>query len=146
MSCKNIRRVNIVLQISPQLKLGSSWKFIWWSIIWKTHWKLKVFGKSKLIHNYPPWKTFEVQNCKNMENTLKIKVFGKSILFHKYLRNKSSDLHTIFYSGQLLSCELKFQISWRSVHQYACTSSKRAHALYNSFALIYEQSFMKFKT
>ena len=41
--------------------------------------------------NYPPWKTFEVRNCKDMENTLKIKVIGKSILFCKYLRNESSD-------------------------------------------------------
>ena len=42
--------------------------------------------------NFPLWKTFEVRNCKNMENTLKIKVFGKSILFCKYLRKESLDI------------------------------------------------------
>ena len=32
------------------------------------------------------------------------------VLFCKYLRNESSDLHEILYGGQLLCCELKFQI------------------------------------
>ena len=62
---------------------------------------------SRPSSNYQPWMTFEVRNWKYMENTLKIKVFGKSILFCKYLRNKSLDLHEIFFGGQLLSCELK---------------------------------------
>ena len=52
------------------------------------------------------------------------------VLFCKYLRNKSLDLHEILYGGQLLSCELKFQISCRSVHKCANTSVKaRAHVL-----------------
>ena len=42
-------------------------------------------------------------------NTLKINVFEKSILFCKYLG--SSDLYGILCGGQLLSCELKFQVS-----------------------------------
>ena len=33
------------------------------------------------------------------------------VLFCKYLRNKSSDLYEILCSGQLLSCELMFEIS-----------------------------------
>ena len=60
-----------------------------------------------------------------MENTLKIKVFIKSILFCKYLRNGSSDLNEILCGGQLLSCELKVQVSWRSGLKCACTSYKR---------------------
>ena len=40
----------------------------------------------------------------------KIKVFMKSILFCKYLRNGSLDLYEILCGGQLLSCELRFQI------------------------------------
>ena len=40
----------------------------------------------------------------------KIKVFRKSILFCKYLRNESLDIYKILYGGQLLSCELKFEI------------------------------------
>ena len=51
-----------------------------------------------------------MRNCTNLENTSKIKAFGKSILFCEYLCIKSSDLHEILYGGQLLSCELKFQI------------------------------------
>ena len=88
-----------------------------------------------------------------MENALKIKVFRKSILFCKYLCNGSSDLYEILYGGQLLSCELKFQISRRSVHNYACTSCKRANArfiasvrVYDSCARICAKISMKFET
>ena len=65
-----------------------------------------------------------------MENTLKIKVFRKSILFCKYLRNESLDLYEILCGGQYLSYELKFQISLRSMHKYACTSCKKERARY----------------
>ena len=94
-----------------------------------------------------------MHNGENMENALKIKVFGKSILFRKYLHKESSDLHENFYGGQLLSCELKFQISLRSVHKCACTSCKRARArfiasvrVYGSCALISARISMKFLT
>ena len=66
-----------------------------------------------------------------MENTLKIKVFRKSILFCKYLRNESLDLYKILYGGQLLSCELKFEILSRTVHKCMRTSRKREHSRYN---------------
>ena len=33
------------------------------------------------------------------------------VLFCKYLRNESLDLHEILYGGELLSFELKFEIS-----------------------------------
>ena len=92
-------------------------------------------------------------NCENMENTLKIKVFRKSILFCEYLRNGSSDLYEILCGGQFLSCELKFQISWRSVCKCARTRWKRAHSrynvrahVYNSCTRIYAWILMKFET
>ena len=108
---------------------------------------------SRPSSNYQPWMTFEVRNWKYMENTLKIKVFRRSILFCKYLRNEILDLHEILYGGQLLSCELMFQISWRSVHKCARTSCKRSRAhfiasahVYDSCARIYAWIFMKFET
>ena len=120
------------------------------------HWDILI-SSFKTIEwpssNYPPWKTFEVRNCENMENTLKIKVFIKSILFCKYLRNGSSDLYEILCGGQFLSCELKFQISWRSVCKCAPTRWKRAHSRYNvrarvfnSCTRIYAWILMKFET
>ena len=91
--------------------------------------------------------------CEDMENTWKIKVFRKLILFCKYLRNGSSDLYEILCGSQLLSCELKFQISRRSVHKCARTSCKRARArftasvrVYDSCAHICAQISMKFET
>ena len=83
---------------------------------------------AQLLQGDPPWKTFEVQNCKDMENTLKIKVIRKSILFCKYLHNESSELHETLYGGQLLSCKLKFLISWRSINKCARMIPKRAHS------------------
>ena len=50
-----------------------------------------------------------------------------SVLFCKYLHNESLDLHEISCGSQLLSCKLKYQISWRSVHKCARTGCKRAH-------------------
>ena len=73
-----------------------------------------------------------------MENVLQIKVFRKSILFCKYLRNGKSDLHEILFGGQLRSCELKFQISRRSVHKCERTSCKRARARFIASARIYD--------
>ena len=104
------------------------------------HWDILISTFQKIpwtSSNYPPWKTFEVQNCENMENTLKINVFEKSILFRKYLHNGSSDPYEILYGGQLISCELKYQISWRSVHKCASTSSQRAHARFIASARDY---------
>ena len=119
-------------------------------------WSILISSFQKILSpfsNFPLWKTFEVWNCENMENTLKIKVFIKSISFCKYLRNGSSDLYEILCGGQILSCELKFEISWRSVHECAHTSCKRACARYianshvfNSYARIYGWIFMKFQT
>ena len=58
--------------------------------------------------DYPPWKTFEVRNCKNMENTLKIKVFEKSTLFCKYLSNEKSWNFFVVVDYYLVSLSLKF--------------------------------------
>ena len=94
-------------------------------------WSILIYSFQKILSpfsNFPLFKTFEVWNCENMENTLKIRVFIKSILFCKYLHNRSLDLYEILCGGQLLSCELKFQISWRSELKCACTSRKRAHS------------------
>ena len=73
-------------------------------------------------------------------------------MFFKYRCSESSDLHEILCGGQLLSCELKFQISWRFVHKCMCTSCKGAQAhfianthVYNLCVGIYAQIFMKFK-
>ena len=49
-------------------------------------------------------------------------------MFGKYLCNGSLDLYEILFGGQLLSCELKFKISQRSVHKRAHISCKRARA------------------
>ena len=68
------------------------------------------------------WRELWCSKLENMENTLKINVFEKSILFCKYLHNGSSDPYEILYGGQLISCELKYQISWRSVHKCVRTS------------------------
>ena len=70
-----------------------------------------LFRSEKFL-NYPPCKTFSVWNCENIENKLKIKVIRKSILVCKYFLNGGSDLYEILCGGQLLSCELKFKISW----------------------------------
>ena len=118
------------------------------------HWDILISSFQKIpwpSSNYTSWKTFEVRKCKNMKNTLKIKVIGKSILFCRYLRNKSSDLHEIWYGGQLLSCELNFKILWRFVHKCTRTSCKcaqsrfitRAH-FYDSCTRICARIFMKF--
>ena len=119
-------------------------------------WDILIYSFQKILSpfsNFPLLKTFEVWNCENMENTLKIKVFIKSISFCKYLRNGSSDLYEILCGGQLLSCELKFQILWRSVHKCGRTSCKRACArfiasvrVYELFARICWPIFTKFKT
>ena len=46
-----------------------------------------------------------------MKINKKSRIKQTSLLFCKYLANKSSDLFEIFYSIQLLSCELNFKIS-----------------------------------
>ena len=58
-------------------------------------------------------------------------------MFCKYLRNGSSDLYEILCGGQLLSCELRFQILWRSVHKWAHTSCKRARVFYPECARLW---------
>ena len=80
-------------------------------------------------------------------------VIGKSILFCRYLRNESSDLHKIWHSGQLLSCELKFKILRRFVHKCTRTSCQCACARFITRAHIYDSCtrscariFMKFLT
>ena len=104
-------------------------------------WSILIYSFQKILSpfsNFPLFKTFEVWNCENMENTLKIKVFIKSISFCKYLRNESSDLYEILCGIQILSCELKFQILWKSVHKCAHTSCKRARACFIASARIYD--------
>ena len=118
-------------------------------------WSILISSFQKILSpfsNFPLWKTFEVWNCENMENTLKIKVFIMSILFCKYLCNGSSDLYEILCGVQWLSFELKFQNARRSVHKCAHTSCKRAHArfiasarVYDSCTHIWVRIFMKFK-
>ena len=44
----------------------------------------------------------------------------------EYLRNKSLDLHKILCGSQLLSCEFKFRISFRSLDKCECTICKHA--------------------
>ena len=120
------------------------------------HWDILISSFQEIpwpSSNYPSWKTFRVRKCKNMENALQIKVIGKSILFCRYLRNESSNLHKIWYGGQLLSCELKFKILRRFVHKCACRSCKRARArflmrahIYDSYTPICARIFMKFLT
>ena len=46
----------------------------------------------------------------SVKNILKINVFENLILFCKYLHNRSSDPYEILYGGQLISCELKYQM------------------------------------
>ena len=46
-----------------------------------------------------------------------------SLIFSKLL-DKTSDLHEILYGCQILTCGIKFQISWRFVHKHAPPSCK----------------------
>ena len=120
------------------------------------HREFLIFSCQKIhwsFSNYSYWKTFEAHKCESMENALKIKVFRKSILFCIYLRNGSSDLYEILSGSQLLSCEVKFQISRRSVHKCAQTSCKRAYARFIASVRIYDscagscaRNSMKFQT
>ena len=64
----------------------------------------------------------------------------------------SSDLYEILCDGQFISCELNYQISWRSVHKCACMSCKCAPIRFIASARVYESCericsriFMKFK-
>ena len=96
---------------------------------------------------------FETPILKICKSHRKSRIRQTTVLFCKYLANESWDLHEILYSGQLLSCELKFQISRRSVHKCARMSCKRArirfiasaHA-YKLCARICSRILMKFKT
>ena len=120
------------------------------------HWDILISTFKKIpwpFSNCPPCKTFEVRNCENMENTLKINVFERSILFCKYLDNESSDPYEFLFGSQLISCKLKYQILWRSVHKCGCTSCKHERAHFIASACVYESCarycariFMKFKT
>ena len=74
-------------------------------------------------------------------------------MFCKYLHNGSSDPYEILYGGQLLSCDLNYQISCRSVHKCVRTSCKHARACFIASVRVYESCaricsgiFMKFKT
>ena len=120
------------------------------------HWDILISTFKKIpwpFSNCPPCKTFEVRNCENIENTLKINVFKRSILFYQYLHNENSDPYVILYGGQLISCELKYQILWSSVHKCARTNCQQARTrfiasarAYNSCAHTYARIFMKFDT
>ena len=61
-----------------------------------------------------------------------------SVVFCKYLRNKSLDLHEILFGDHILSFELKFQISRRSMHKCAHTSCKCARARFIASTRVYE--------
>ena len=60
------------------------------------------------------------------------------VLYHQYFTEE------ILCGGQLLSCELKFHISKRSVHKCARTSCKTARARFIASACVYN-SFMRIK-
>ena len=70
---------------------------------------------------------FEAHILKICKIHRKSRIRQTTVLFCKYLANESSDLHEILCGGQLLSCELKFKISYRSVHKCARTSCKRVY-------------------
>ena len=103
-----------------------------------------VSKKSKQFHVFIKfgW-NFDAQILKIYKIHWKLRSKQTPVLFCKYLRMESSDLHEILCGGQLLTFELKFQISWRSVHKCECTSCKRAHFIvsarvYDSFADLHE--------
>ena len=64
-------------------------------------------------------RNFDAQIGKICKMHWKLRIKQTPVLFCKYLRNESLDLHEILCGGQILSCELKFQISWRSMHKNA---------------------------
>ena len=73
-------------------------------------------------------RNFDAQILKIHKMHRKIRIEQMPLSFWKYLRNENSDLHEILCCGQFLSCELKFQISWRSMNKCARTSCKHARA------------------
>ena len=79
---------------------------------------------------------FEAQILKICKIHRKSRIRQTTVLFCKYLANESSDLHEILCGGQLLSCELKFKISWRSM--FKCSHSRyNVHArIYNLYTII----------
>ena len=110
----------------------------------------KFYNHSVIINLWRFWRLILVKICR-IHWKLTIKQTPE--LFCKYLRNESSDLHEILYGGQILSWELKFKISWRSICKCARTSWNSAHLrynvrarVYNSCARICARIFVKFKT
>ena len=81
---------------------------------------------------------FEAHILKICKIHRKSRIRQTTVLFCKYLANESSDLHEILCGGQLLSCELKFKISWRYVHKCEHTSCKRACARFIASARVYD--------
>ena len=99
------------------------------------------------------WMEFEAQIVKICKINRQSRIKQTSVLFCKYLTNESSDPHEILCGCHLPSCELYFQISWRSVHKCARLSCKGVRArfianacIYNLCAHIYARIFMKFET
>ena len=76
----------------------------------------------------------------------KLRIKQIPVLFCKYFRNESWDPHEILLGGQMLSCELKFQISWRFLNKCARTSYNRARVHFIVSTCTYARIFMKFKT
>ena len=75
-----------------------------------------------------------------------LRIKQTSVLFCQYLRNESSDLHEILCVSQLLSCKLKFQISWISVQKWTRMSPKRAHPWQNVCMHVYNLCARMFTT
>ena len=88
-----------------------------------------------------------------MQNALKINDQTNARIVCKHLCNESSNLYEILHGGQILSWELKFQISWRFVHKCAHKSCKRVRERFIMSVRVYDLcvgicawSFMKFGT
>ena len=98
----------------------------WYSLVCEILWKNIPFN----VKSVQKFQRASLIFCvlKNVKILWKSRIKQTSVLFCKYLANESLDLHEILCGGQLLSCELKFQISWRFVDKFACLSCNDACA------------------
>ena len=95
--------------IQPRSWKRCSFSFDVW-IFWNC-----AFDSSKKFHivlKY--WWNFDAQIFRICKKHRKSRSKQMSVLLCQYHHNESSDFHEILCGGQLLSSELKFQISWKS--------------------------------
>ena len=71
----------------------------------------KCHNHSVIIHIWGLWRCKTVKICKIH---WKLRSKQRPVLFCKFLHKKRLDLCEIIFGGQLLSCLLKFKVSWRS--------------------------------